>query len=228
MKLYDLAGADERLRFSPFCWRTKMALAHKGLFAETIAWRFTEKSVLPQPNAGQVPVLVDGGHAIADSWKIAGYLDRHYPERPLFGCAQAEAHALLIKFWIERNIHPLFARLLVPDVFGILDERDKGYFRETREKRFGMPLEQLAGEREQSVRKLREGLEPLRAMLAEQPFVAGQTPGFADYIAFAPLQWARCSSGIALLENGDPVFAYRERMLDLHDGFARTAPCMGA
>ncbi len=29
--MYDLAGADPNRRFSPFCWRTKMALAHKGL-----------------------------------------------------------------------------------------------------------------------------------------------------------------------------------------------------
>lgn len=226
MKLYDLAGADTGLRFSPFCWRIKMALAHKGLPAETIAWRFTEKSVLPQPNAGQVPVLVDGERVVADSWKIAEYLDQNYPQRPLFACAQAQAHALLIKFWVERNVHPLFARLLVPEIFGIIDQRDKAYFQESREKRFGMSLVQLAAEREENLRKLREGLEPLRAMLLEQPFVAGQTPGFADYIAFAPLQWARCSSDISLLESDDPVSAYRERMLDLHDRFARTAACM--
>jgi hypothetical protein len=30
IKLYDLAGAKSERRFSPFCWRTKMALAHKG------------------------------------------------------------------------------------------------------------------------------------------------------------------------------------------------------
>jgi glutathione S-transferase len=224
MKLYDLAGADDQLRFSPFCWRIKMALAHKGLSAETIAWRFTEKSVLPQPNAGQVPVLVDGKHTVADSWKIAEYLDRQHPSKPLFGCEQAKAHALLIKFWLERNVHPLFARLLVPGILAILDDRDKGYFRETREKRFGVPMAQLAGERDANLKKLRDGLEPLRAMLAEQPFVSGQAPGFADYLAFAPLQWARCSSDIALLERDDPVFAYRERMLDLHGGFARSAP----
>jgi len=29
--LYDLAGAEAERRFSPFCWRTKMALAHKVL-----------------------------------------------------------------------------------------------------------------------------------------------------------------------------------------------------
>jgi glutathione S-transferase len=43
MILYDLAGADPDLRFSPFCWRTRFALAHKGLPVETIPWRFTEK-----------------------------------------------------------------------------------------------------------------------------------------------------------------------------------------
>src|SRR5690349_15858327 len=56
--LYDLAGAEAERRFSPFCWRTKMALAHKGLEADTVPWRFTEKDKLPQPNASRVPVIV--------------------------------------------------------------------------------------------------------------------------------------------------------------------------
>ena len=43
IKLYDLAGADPDLRFSPYCWRVKMAIAHKGLPCETIPWRFLDK-----------------------------------------------------------------------------------------------------------------------------------------------------------------------------------------
>ncbi|HCI47115.1 MAG TPA: glutathione S-transferase, partial [Rhodospirillaceae bacterium] len=43
IKLYDLAGEDAALRFSPFCWRTKMALKHKGLPFETEAWHITGK-----------------------------------------------------------------------------------------------------------------------------------------------------------------------------------------
>ena len=62
--LYDLAGAEADRRFSPFCWRTKMALAHKGLEVETIPWRFTDKDKLPQPNQGRVPVIVDGGRVV--------------------------------------------------------------------------------------------------------------------------------------------------------------------
>ena len=84
--LYDLAGVEADRRFSPFCWRTRMALAHKGLEVETVPWRFTEKDKLPQPNGGRVPVIVDGGQVVHDSSTIAEYLENRYPDRPsLFG-----------------------------------------------------------------------------------------------------------------------------------------------
>jgi glutathione S-transferase len=41
--MYDLAGAEASRRFGPFCWRSRMALAHKGLAVETVPWRFIEK-----------------------------------------------------------------------------------------------------------------------------------------------------------------------------------------
>ena len=40
IRFFDLAGADPDIRFSPNCWRIRMALAHKGLDAETVPWRF--------------------------------------------------------------------------------------------------------------------------------------------------------------------------------------------
>jgi len=46
IKLYDLAGAEDDCRFSPFCWQVKMALKHKGLNAQEIPWRFTEKEAI--------------------------------------------------------------------------------------------------------------------------------------------------------------------------------------
>src|SRR5215471_805912 len=90
--LYDLAGAEPDRRFSPFCWRTRMALAHKGLEFLIVAWAFTEKDKLPQPNAGRVPVIVDGGQVVHDSSAIADYLEARYPDRPLlFGGDAARA-----------------------------------------------------------------------------------------------------------------------------------------
>src|ERR1700751_4690047 len=79
--LYDLAGAEADRRFSPFCWRTRMALAHKGLEVETVLWRFIEKDKLPKPNRGRVPVIVDDDRVVHDSTAIAGYLDERYPDR---------------------------------------------------------------------------------------------------------------------------------------------------
>ena len=46
MKLFDLAGAEDDRRFTPNCWRIKMALQHKGLVAETVPWRFVEKDAI--------------------------------------------------------------------------------------------------------------------------------------------------------------------------------------
>src|SRR6266496_2879469 len=58
--LYDLAGAEPDRRFSPFCWRARMALAHKGLEVETVPWRFAEKDAIAFSGQGRVPVLIDG------------------------------------------------------------------------------------------------------------------------------------------------------------------------
>jgi hypothetical protein len=57
LKLFELVGTDEARPFSPFCWRTRMALAHKGLDAESIPWRFTEKDAIAPHKSEKVPVL---------------------------------------------------------------------------------------------------------------------------------------------------------------------------
>ena len=100
--LYDLAGAESNRRFSPFCWRARMALAHKGLAVETVPWGFTEKDRLPQPNGGRVPVIVDGGNVVRDSTAVADYLEEHYADRPtLFGGETGRALARFVQNWTE-------------------------------------------------------------------------------------------------------------------------------
>ena len=58
--MHDLAAADPSLRFSPFCWRAKLALAHKGLAVETVPWRFTDKAAIAFSGQKRVPVIRDG------------------------------------------------------------------------------------------------------------------------------------------------------------------------
>ena len=223
-KLYDLAGADDARRFSPHCWRARMALAHKGLDHETVPWRFTEREAIAFSGQGLVPVLVDGGRTVADSWAIALYLDEAYPDRPaLFEGPQARAHALFIRNWCAQVLHPAVLRVIVMDLFNSLHEKDKAYFRETREKRFGTSLESIAAAREGNLEALRKTLGPLRATLAENPWLGGEAPSYADYIAFGAFQWARAVSPIKLVEPDDPVAAWRGRLLDLFDGLAGKA-----
>ncbi len=228
IQLFDLAGSDGNLRFSPFCWRVRMALLHKGLPYETVLWRFSDKGKIAATGQGAVPVIVDGGKMIHDSWTIANYLEDTYPERPIFGSAAARGSALLLKFWAERTLHPLLIRILILDIFAAIRESNRPYFRETREKRFGVTLETLASEPEKNIELLRAALEPARLTLAEQPFICGQTPAFADYILFGSLQWARCVSPKHILAQDDPVYAWRGRMLDAYDGHARRAHALEA
>ncbi len=81
IRLFELLGDDDR-RFSPYCWRARMALAHKGLEAEIIGCRFTDKSPFAFSGHDRVPVLQDGDVVITDSWDIACHLENTYPDRP--------------------------------------------------------------------------------------------------------------------------------------------------
>jgi glutathione S-transferase len=224
IKLYDLAGAEDDRRFSPYCWRVKMALMHKGLPFETVPWRFTEKDAIAFANSSTVPVLVDGHHTVSDSWKIAAYLEQAYPSRPaLFGGSESQALTYFFSHWTARALHPLVMRAIVLDLYEHVHEKDKAYFRESRTRRYGMPLEQYGADPGKAIADFRAALEPLRPVLAENDFLSGKGPGFADYILLGVFQWARCVSPKQLLEPGDPLYAWRGRMLELWGGYARKA-----
>jgi glutathione S-transferase len=222
-KLYDLLGADDR-RYSPFCWRIKMALAHKGLDAEDVPCGFTEMEKVAFSGGRTVPVLVDGDTQVRDSWAIGEYLEEAYPEAPsLFGGAKGQALARFVAHWCDTTLHPPIFRLIVADIFDVVRPEDQGYFRESREKRIGMTLEAANAEREKWAPRLKAALTPLRAQLDTYDYVSGATPAFADYIVFGAFQWARCSSPQPLLAAEPAIAAWRDRMMGLFDGLAGNA-----
>lgn len=223
--MYDLAGADAARRFSPFCWRTRMALAHKGLDVETIPWRFTDKQAIAFSGQGRVPVVRDGERTVFDSWSIATHLEAHFPDRPsLFGGPAGLALARFVNSWADTVLHPGIARLIVADVCAIVAERDRDYFRKTREERFGKPLEAVQASRADDVVVFRQSLQPLRATLEAQPYLGGDNANYADYIVFGGFQWPRVASAFPLLAGDDPIFRWSERLLDAFGGLARSMP----
>lgn len=226
--LYDLAGAEADRRFSPFCWRTRMALAHKALDVETVPWRFIEKDKLPAPNQGRVPVIVEGERVVHDSTAIAEYLEERYPDRPsLFGGEVGRGLARFVQNWTETVLHIGLIRLVLMDIYRHLDADNQAYFREDREKRFGTTLEEFVGDRNARLPAFRASLDPLRRTVERQDFVSGKSPAYADYVVFGAFQWARAVSDFEVLAADDPVRAWRGRMLDLFDGVARRAPAYG-
>jgi glutathione S-transferase len=148
LRLYDLAGADADRRFSPYCWRTRMALAHKQLAHETVPWRFTEKAKIASSGQKLVPVLVDGDRRVADSWIIANFLEDSYPAQPsLFGGDPA-ARALTRHYsYVADGLVGAIFPFVALDILGHIAEEDRTYFRESREKRIGMSLEAFVDDR---------------------------------------------------------------------------------
>jgi glutathione S-transferase len=212
--LYDLACADESVRFSPYCWRVKLALAHKNLSFKTIPWHFTDKEAIAFSNQGKVPVLVDGGSVVSDSHEIAEYLETAYPnEASLFGDASARALTGFVKAWTEDVLHPAIAPLVVADIWAALAPQDQGYFRETRERFLGRKLEEFAPVRESYLAAFKKTLTPLRRTLKAQPFLAGTAPNYADHIVFGALQWARITSQAPLLEDEAEISAWMTAVL---------------
>jgi glutathione S-transferase len=226
--LYDLAGAEADRRFSPFCWRTRMALAHKGLDIETVPWRFTEKHKLPQPNAGRVPVIVDGDRVVHDSTAIADYLEQRYPDRPsLFGDEIGRALTRFVQNWTETVLLAGLIRLVVLDIHRHCAPEDQAYFRRSREDRFSTTLEEVVRDREARLPAFRASLDPLRRTVERQDFISGTAPAYADYVVFGAFQWTRAISDFEVLAADDPVRIWRRRMLDLFSGLARRAPAYG-
>ncbi|MDP6787761.1 MAG: glutathione S-transferase N-terminal domain-containing protein, partial [Rhodospirillales bacterium] len=216
-------GAGE-CRFSPYCWRTRLALAHKGLTAELIPVRFSDKDLIAFSGQSKVPVLVDGDTTLSDSWTIAGYLEDTYADRPsLFGGAGGRGATRILNAWMDKVQNPLILRMIVLDVFNGIEEADRDYFRASREQRFAMPLEDVPADRAARIEDFRAGLDFLRDIVAGQPFLSGATAAYADYIVFSGFQWARSISRFELLKADDPLNPWRDRMLGLFDGLAAKA-----
>jgi glutathione S-transferase len=224
--LHDLAGAEDQ-RFSPNCWRTRMALAHKNLDVKTRPARFADISKLLDGEHKTIPVIEDGNEVVRESFAIAEYLEQAYPEAPtLFDGARGLAYARFLNNWANSTIFPALAPMIILDIYEKLDDADKAYFRESREQRFsGRTLEDVQGMRgEESVKNFSKMLTPLRLMLAKSAFLGGDQPFYGDYAVFGPFQWARVISTFQVLAPEDPICEWINRCLDLHGGLAKLQP----
>ena len=223
IKIFDLCGANQSHRFSPYCWRAKMAILHKGFQIEEIPTPFTKIPEVAGGISATVPVVEDGDSTVSDSWEIAEYLERTYPDRPtLFGNEQGLALTRFVESWVNMSVNPVIASLIVKDIHDILSPEDQTYFRESREKRFGKTLEVVQENREDRVHILHTALKPFGRILKQQNYFGGDTPLYADYILYGSLLWPHVSSSFELLQDDDPIMHWFRRCQSLHGGLGES------
>jgi glutathione S-transferase len=85
---------------SAYCWRVMLALEHKQLRYTSHQLKFDQQEhkapqMLAMNPRGQLPVLRDGDYVVFESVAILYYLDRKYPEPPIFGLSPEEAGVIM-------------------------------------------------------------------------------------------------------------------------------------
>jgi glutathione S-transferase len=74
-----------RARFSTNSERVALALAHKGLDAESVWIDYSDRSAVEAVSGqGLVPVLADGDEVVYDSPRILAWLEERHPDPPLY------------------------------------------------------------------------------------------------------------------------------------------------
>ena len=139
----------------------------------------------------KVPIIRDGESVVADSFAIALYLEENYPDRPsLFRGEGGRAMARFVEGYSQMILHP-FHQCRCSAVHDLLDEPNKAYFRESREKMFGRKLEDVAAERDANRDAFTRSLAAHSQDAAVAALHRWQSPSLGDYIIFGAFQWVR-------------------------------------
>jgi glutathione S-transferase len=152
----------------PYCARTRIALAEKGVEYEAVVIDLDDRPswIYEKNPLGRVPVLEDDAFVLPESAVINEYLEERYPEPALWPADAAER---------------AFGRLLVFR----FDQLSKPYYALRREEE---------GARE----RLDAELAKLNAVLEAQPFLSGRDFGLADIAYVPWLVRARDRMGVEL------------------------------
>ncbi len=225
IQIYELCGADQNILFSPHCWKARLSLAHKGLDYQTIPTPFTKVATTEGGDSRRVPVIRDEETVVEESYEIAKYLERTYPDAPsLFKGDGAQALTQFVINWSNTQVHPAVVKLCLLDIHNALADEDKAFFRRTREGLFGCTLEEFDAKFPKNSDGLAAALKPLEMTLKNQPYLGGDTPIFADYVLFGPLQWMRVTDTRGLMLKEGPVADWFNSLLDMYDGLGRSVP----
>lgn len=219
--LYDLV-LETGCTISPFVWRTKYAVAHKGFDMELVPNGFTGIMELTNGFSERLPVIVDDGHWVKDSWQIAEYLDEKYPDRQtLIGDPSVKVCAQFIEGWLWQTAVGPWMRCYVKSYRDRSLEVDHEYVTESRARMMGGKLEDIVTGREDRLPKISADLEPLRNTLRDNKWFGGESPNYVDFRLLACFLWLASVADTPALAKDDPLRDWIDRGFDLYGGLGR-------
>lgn len=221
IEFYELCAENKDIKFSPFVWRTRMALLHKVVDFKSIAWQFKDRDTKEHKT---VPAIYDNGKMVSDSWEIAKYLDAQYPDKPmLMKDAEAEAHAQLVSNICNNLIFATAVSMAIYPVSQIIDDESAAYFIETREGKFGKKLVDINNNDQTAAKEnLANGLAVFEATLGTSDYLGGTAPTYADYTLFGVLKWIDVVAYRPVATDSN-VGKWFDRISNLYNGNASNA-----
>jgi glutathione S-transferase len=191
----------------------------------------------------KVPVLKDGTEIIPDSTAIARYLDEKYPDRPILPTdLRQKGLCLALEDWADESIgtqgrkamiggfnqHPNFRTALLPAATPDLLKNLVGALPGDILSILGTGVGFGPDAIKEATRILKQALEALCLMLADQPYLVGEQPTLADfavagltmYLKFPAREYVDlpegiCGKGVPGLADDisyQPFFDWRDRL----------------
>lgn len=160
-----------RAHWSTNCERVALALAHKGLEAESVIIDYSDRSEVERVS-GQplVPVIVEDGEVVTDSRTILRHLEARHPEPSLFPAANPDRAELdLFVEWFD-DVWKQASNTIEDELEG------------------GSPDAALV---ERCSARMNAWLDLFEGLLAGRDFLLADAVSAADFIAFPFLKYAR-------------------------------------
>ncbi|KAJ9089734.1 hypothetical protein DSO57_1009738 [Entomophthora muscae] len=184
VKLFVLGNKETGLHFSPFAWRTIIALSYKRGRAQNNGDDRWEWKLIPV-------VQFDDGKIFYESFDIAVELEKRYPTPQLF--PNGLTNAKFYEAYFIAHLIPVFKRV-IPNMLPAFNEEDRVIFRESREASFKKTLEEFVGD----IGSLKSAadlcFDPLRAALKHGAYLEGDHFSYSDVIFLGGFQWIKITT----------------------------------
>jgi glutathione S-transferase len=205
---------------SPFSWRAMLTLELKRLPYESKLLEFSKKdhkspAYLKLNPRGKVPTLKDDGFVLYESLAIMAYLDRKYPDAPIFGRTPQETGQIWRSISETESYLGLPGTTLVASIF------------------FGKGLEKT-DEIQEAAAAIREELKRVDSVVTDSDWLVGAQVSAADIALFPLVQLIlRAASkdaakplklGLLPLSQSYPNIAAWVKRVEAIPGYEKTYP----